>query len=76
MTEAVWQEKHPSTNTDSWQFIASGFVFKIKISPDKPILSSILVAESTANSNFPLEKRCRIVIYEEGATKEYDFTLN
>lgn len=40
------------------------------------MLSSILVAESTANSNFPLEKRCRIVIYEEGATKEYDFTLN
>lgn len=61
---------------DSWEFIASGLVFKIKVSPDKLILSSVLVADRTANSNFPPEKKCQIVIYDQGATKEYDFTLN
>jgi len=29
ITETVWQQKHSSSKTDSWEFIASGFVSKI-----------------------------------------------
>lgn len=44
ITQIVLQYKHSRSDMDSWEFIASGFVFKIYVPPDKLILSSGLVA--------------------------------